>query len=455
MSQHTHDPAILNGPIPGTFVRYMIPSILGLMAITTASVVDGMFVGQFVSAEGLAAINLLIPYLSLLFGLALMIAIGGAVRAGHYLGEGNHSAASGLMGLCLLAITIIALAFMSMSLLAGTHILRFLGTPDSLLPLIQPYFRIISAVLVLQTLTMVLYYFIRLDGGQRLATTALTIGALANILLDALLIIVFEMGLLGAAFATAVSQTVQLIILSGFFLRKHRRLQLQLPWAQWRQLIKVAFNGLSELANEISAGVVILVLNLILVKQLGVEGVAAFAVINYLIFVSLMLYYGIADALHLLTSQNHGAGQFLRIQGFVRTALTMVLIVSTCITAMLLIWPEKVSGMFISDASEDALPLSAAYISLVWPLFVINGINVTLAIYLTAMQQPVPSMLIALSRGLVLPVSLLLSLSALLPQPLFLVALPISEWLTFILASLLFWQYRPLHRRWQKTKNAA
>ena len=73
---------ILQGAIFPTFVRYAIPSILGLLAITTASIVDGIFVGRFVSSDALAAVNLMIPYLTLLFGLALMITIGGAVRAG-------------------------------------------------------------------------------------------------------------------------------------------------------------------------------------------------------------------------------------------------------------------------------------------------------------------------------------------------------------------------------------
>ncbi len=443
MSQQQTDSLILSGPIITTFLRFALPSILGLLAITTASIVDGMFVGHFVSADGLAAINLLIPYLSLIFGLALMLAIGGAVRGGHYLGQSLNTKASAVFSKCLIAIVVIGLLFMVLSWLFDTTILGWLGTPDSLVPLILPYFHIISAVLVIQIFTMVLYYFIRQDNGQRLATTALVTGAMLNIALDALFIIHFDLGLVGAAWATAIAQGTQLLILGCFFLRKQRLLLFSWPQQGWAELGRISFNGLSECINEISGGLVILVLNWLMVTHLGVTGIAAFAVINYLIFVSLMLYYGIADALHLLVSHNHGAGNPERIMQFMITACGMVLLISAGLTTALLFWPQWITGLFLDEASKATRLLSSDFIGLVWPLFLINGINVTLSIYLTAMQKPKPSMLIAVSRGLILPVGLLFILSRVIDGHGFLLALPIAEWLTFILAAFLFWRFRP------------
>lgn len=442
MSQANHHSLIQSGPVIPTFLRFALPSILGLLAITTASIVDGMFVGHFVSADGLAAINLLLPYLSLVFGLALMIAIGGAVRCGHFLGQALSDKASAVLSKCLVAVLIIGLSFLLLSWWLDQTILRWLGTPDSLMALILPYFHIISAVLVVQIFTMVLYYFIRQDNGQKLATTALVTGALMNIALDALFIIHFEMGLVGAAWATAIAQSLQLIILLSFFSRRKRLLLWSWP-QEWSELKQISFNGLSECINEISGGLVILVLNWVLVTQLGVDGIAAFAVINYLIFVSLMLYYGIADALHLLISHNHGAGQPHRIMQFVITATAMVLIVSLALTLILLFWPQWLTSLFLDEASASTRTLSVEFIDLVWPLFLINGVNVIASIYLTAMQKPKPSMLIAMSRGLVLPVGLLFLLTWLLASPAFLIALPIAEWLTFAMAAFLFWRFRP------------
>lgn len=91
----------------------------------------------------------------------------------------------------------------------------------------------------------------------------------------------------------------------------------------------------------------------------------------------------------------------------------------------------------------ESQQLSAQFILLVWPLFVVNGLNVTLSVYLTAMQKPLQSMLVALTRGLILPAALLLLFVALLPDIQFLIALPLAEWLTFIFALVLCWKYSP------------
>ncbi|WP_296591006.1 MATE family efflux transporter [Methylophaga sp.] len=434
---------VLNGPIISTFLKFAIPSILGLLAITTASIVDGIFIGQFVSSAGLAAITLLIPFFTLIFAIALMFSIGGAVRAGSYLGQSNIEAASAVFSKCLISILVVSLLFMSFSLILDRQILTLLGAPEELVTLVLPYFHIICVVLVLQVTSMVLYYFIRLDNRQKLGTFALVAGALINIALDALFIISLEMGLKGAAMATLAAQIVQMLILSTYFLNKKRRLRLLLRPGNWSEVVKVAYNGLSEFVNELSGGMVILLLNWLLIIHQGVSGLAAFAVINYLIFISLMIYYGIADALHLLISQNHGAAQAKRIRDFLITAMLIVLSLSLSIISVLLLYPEWLIQLFLQDDAVESQQLSAQFILLVWPLFVVNGLNVTLSVYLTAMQKPLPSMLVALTRGLVLPAALLLLFVALLPDKQFLIALPLAEWLTFIFALVLCWKYSP------------
>ena len=414
-----------------------------MLAITTASIVDGIFIGQFVSSAGLAAITLLIPFFTLIFAIALMFSIGGAVRAGSYLGQSNIKAASAVFSKCLISILVVSLLFMSFSLILDRQILTLLGAPEELITLVLPYFHIICVVLVLQVTSMVLYYFIRLDNRQKLGTFALVAGALINIALDALFIINLEMGLKGAALATLAAQIVQMLILSTYFLSKNRRLRLLLRPGKWSEVAKVAYNGLSEFVNELSGGMVILLLNWLLIIHQGVSGLAAFAVINYLIFISLMIYYGIADALHLLISQNHGAAQAKRIRDFLITAMVIVLSLSLSIISVLLLYPEWLIQLFLQDDAVESQQLSAQFILLVWPLFVVNGLNVTLSVYLTAMQKPLQSMLVALTRGLILPAALLLLFVALLPDKQFLIALPLAEWLTFIFALVLCWKYSP------------
>ncbi len=121
----------------------------------------------------------------------------------------------------------------------------------------------------------------------------------------------------------------------------------------------------------------------------------------------------------------------------------MVFAVSIILVSVLLLYPQWLIQLFLQEGALESQQLSAEFIQLVWPLFAVNGLNVTLSVYLTAMQKPLPSMSVALSRGFILPVGLLLLLSAWLPDKQFLIALPLAEGLTLILAIILCWKYSP------------
>jgi len=434
---------VLTGSILSSFLKLAIPSILGLIAITTASIVDGMFIGHYVNAEGLAAINLLLPYLSLIFGIALMFSIGGAVRAGFYIGQNEFDKSSAIFSQCLIVIVGIGLLFALFSWLFSDAILSLLGFPETLISVIEPYFHIISLVVVVQITTMVMYYFIRQDGSQTLGSVALITGSIINIVLDFLFIAVFSWELEGAAAATAIAQTIQLVILSSYFFKKKSKLKIRWQALSGKDLAPIVMNGGSEFINELSAGIVILVLNWLMISRIGIHGVAAFAVINYLIFISLMLYYGIADALHLVISQNYGAKKYARIQAYLITASICILVLSLSLVILLVIHPDLVSGLFLDNDLHSTHSLSQQFIGIIWPLFLINGINIIISVYLTAIGQAIPSMTIALLRGLILPTSLLVIMSLLLTDDLFLIALPVSEWVTFIVAIVMLCKYRP------------
>lgn len=449
MDEQARGNPILAGPQWPVFFRYALPSVAGLLALTTANIVDGIFIGNFAGADALAALNLLIPYFTLLFGLALMLAIGGTVRAGKYLGEGRVDAASAIFSKCLIATLAISLGATALCLMFHQDLYRALGASPDLFPLMSEYFLVIIWVLVVQLGSMVLYYFIRVDGLPVLATTALVAGALANIALDALLVGFLGLGLQGAALATGLAQVLQLAILLAYFGYRQRRLRFSLFQKQWREVLQAAANGISEWINEVSVGVVLLLINWLLMASHGVPGVAAFTVVNYLIFLSLMIFYGISDAMHVLISHNLGAGNAYRIRQFMVCGGTVILGLSAAL--LLAIWFQggAVVRLFLDTSSSSnssaALTeqLANDFLATLWPLFLVNGLNLLLSVYLTAMHRPLPSAAVALSRSLVLPALLLLLLSRFLPDWPLLAALPMAEWLTFLLAIALFVKFRP------------
>lgn len=116
----------LEGPIFITFLKYLLPSMVGILAMSSASIVDGIFIGNYIGVPALAAVNLIIPILSVLFGVGLMLSIGGSVRAGKYLGQKNELSASAIFSKTIIAVAIYAIIIITIALLLESSLLRFL-----------------------------------------------------------------------------------------------------------------------------------------------------------------------------------------------------------------------------------------------------------------------------------------------------------------------------------------
>ena len=159
----------LEGPIVHTFIKYMMPSLLGLIAMTSASLVDGMFIGNYEGVTALAAVNLIIPITTLLFGVSMMISIGGSVRGGKYLGEKNTAAASAIFSKTLIFMVVYGLIVIALGLMFEAEIFATLGADKTLFPVMSEYYRIIFPFLFFQFIVIQIYFFIRLDGFPKLS----------------------------------------------------------------------------------------------------------------------------------------------------------------------------------------------------------------------------------------------------------------------------------------------
>ncbi|MFY0665365.1 MAG: polysaccharide biosynthesis C-terminal domain-containing protein [Natronospirillum sp.] len=440
MSRTNHS---LTSAVLPTFYRLWIPSMLGLLALSTASIVDGLFIGNYVGATALAAVNLIIPFFGILFGLVFMLAMGGAVRAGKYIGEEDYAAASGIFSKTLIAVVALAAAVTTLALVFETTLLRGLGATDEVLPLMQTYFRITMGFVWAQLLTVTLYFFVRLDGYPALAAIALAIGSAINIGLDYLFIAHLNLGIAGAAWATGISQTIPFLVLCSYFLFRKRHLHFNWQQKGWRELFQSAFNGLSEFVNEVSGSIIALILNWLFVLRYGVEGVAAFTVLNYLLVIGMMMVFSIGDAGGVFVSQNFGARQLERIRRFLLVSAANAMLIAFIFVGLLVGFTEQLVTVFLQEDESNVIALAVELVSWIWPVFLVNGLTMIVTSYLTALHLPVASALIAMSRGLILPAALLITLFVLLPAQPFIVAIPLAEWLTFGLALFFLWRYFP------------
>ena len=443
-SAPAEDSHALDGPVAPTFFRYLGLSLVGLVAMTSASLVDGVFIGNYVGVTALAVVNLIIPITTLLFGVGLMLAIGGSVRGGKYLGERDPAAASAVFSKTLVSATLYGCVVVALGFVLEEHLFAALGATEDLFPLMREYYRIIMPFLVAQLAAIALYFFIRLDGFPNLAATALTVGAAVNIALDYLFIGVFGWGLAGAAFATGLSQALPLVVMLVYFVKPGRRLRFGFRQDNWKEVFQAAYNGISEFINEVSGGIVALILNWMLIQRVGVAGVAAITVVNYLMLLGFMVFFAVADTIGVMVSQNYGARDAQRIRAFLVTAGSTIALVSIAFIGLLLTVSRPMILLFVDDQdSAEMVAMATDFVTYVWPLFLFAGGNMLISGYFTAIHRPFQSGVVALCRGLVFPTTFLVLGYYLLADYGFVAALPVAEGVTALLALALLTQHLP------------
>ena len=430
---------IASGNIYKTFFKFTLPNMVGLIAMSSVALVDGYFVGNYVNSVALAAVNIIIPLITVVFGISIMLTIGAAVLIGTYLGEGKVNKASAVFTKVMITITVISLFFTVLCFIFSEEVSRLLGANDEIMVYAVPYLKMVSIFFLFQALEYSLSVIIRTDGNPYLASTAVLFGAVLNFILDYIFIVKMNMGISGAALGTGISFMTSTFLMLFHFILKKGRVYLTKQIGKWEEIIYASYNGSSELLSEASVAVVAYLFNNIMVQNLGTYGVEAFAVINYALWATNMLCYAVGDSLVPLISINYGAMQYKRIQTILSLSRISVIFIGASVFALFTFIPEKIIAILLNPVTDkDAFDIALVFADYMKYAFLILGLNMVYSSSFTAFQKPLHSVVVALSRGLILPVIFIYTMPLFFADKGIYSAVPLAEALTFILSFILW-----------------
>ena len=429
--------------ISSVFFQYSIPSVLGMLAISSASIVDGFFIGNYVGDFGLAAINISFPIFSLLFGFALMLAIGSSVVSGKLIGQGDIKSASIIFSKTMVCITLFSFITCTVLFLNIETILHLFGADENLTKIAIDYLSIILIFIPFLMIGVVLDYFVRVDNRPNLAFIALLFSAVINVILDWFLIVYLQKGIFGAALATGISQLALIFILLPHFFSKKATLKFVKPIGSYIQILKASYNGASEFINEISVGITTLIFNYVMIKNFDIEGIAAFTVINYLLMIGIMISFGISDSLQPIISKNFGAKENKRIEEFLKLAFITTGLVGVVMILLIIFTPNTLANIFLEDTNHKTKEIVLSFATFIWIAFLFDGFNLVISAYFTAIHKPLASMIIAISRSFILPVFFIVTLPFFFDLNGIFMAIPMAEFMTFIIGIILFKKFSP------------
>lgn len=430
---------IATGSIYKTYFKFTVPNMAALIAMSSVSLVDGYFVSNYVSSVALAAVNIIIPLVTVIFGISIMLTMGAAVLIGNYLGEGKIVHASAIFTKVTITITVMSLFATVVCFIFSEQIARFLGANDEIIVYAVPYLEMVSIFFLFQALEYALSVLIRTDGNPYLASSAVLLGAVLNFILDYLLIVKMDMGISGAALGTGLSFVASTILILFHFFLKKGRLYLTAKIGKWKEMALAAYNGSSELLSEASVAVVAYLFNNIMVQSMGTYGVKAFTVINYSLWAVNMLCYAIGDSLVPLISINYGASKYERIKKIISLSRISVLFIGISVFVLFVFVPEKIIATLLDPVTDEAaFSVTLIFADYAKYAFLFIGLNIVFSSSFTAFQKPLHSIVIALSRGLVLPVIFVFIMPFILGDTGLYIAVALAETVTTILGFILW-----------------
>ena len=386
-------------------LRFTLPSIAMMIFTSIYGVVDGIFVSNFAGKTPFAAINLIMPYLMVFGTLGFMIGTGGTALVSMTLGMGDKKRANELFSLLTytailggLALTVISMVFLRPAAIA-------LGAEGQMLEDAVTYGYIVQSVLTAYILQYAFQSFCIAAEKPNLSLGMTVAAGCINIVLDALFVGFFRWGLIGAAVATAIAQTVGAIIPIVYFFRPNKSL-LRLGKCRFdgRALLRTATNGSSELMSNLSMSLVSMLYNLQLMAYAGEDGIAAYGVIMYVNFIFIAVFVGLSIGSAPIIGFNHGAENHAELKNVLKKCLTLMAVFSVVLTGAAEIVSRPLAGVFVSyDPQLHDMTTRGFRIYIL--SFLLCGFNIFGSSFFTALNNGLISALISFLRTLVFQIA--------------------------------------------------
>lgn len=395
-------------------LRFVLPSIVMMIFTSIYGVVDGLFVSNYVGKTAFAAVNLIMPFLMAISALGFMIGTGGSAIVAKTLGEGKKKQANEYFSMLVYLTLIGGIVLSALGILFSPLIARGLGADGALLTNCVLYARITLLSMPAFMLQNVFQSFFVTAEKPKLGLGVIVIAGVTNMVLDFLLVGVFQIGLAGAAFATVTSECIGGLFPILYFARKNSSLlKLGRTHFNGKIFLCACGNGSSELMTNLSSSIVNSLYNIQLMNLAGENGVAAFGTIMYVNFIFIAIFLGYSIGSAPLVSYHYGAGNHDELKNLFQKSLRLIGIWGLMLFILAQLIARPLAAIFVGyDADLFSMTQNGFRIYCI--AYLINGFNIYGSSFFTALNNGLISAAISFLRTLVFQLAAVLLLPLLL-----------------------------------------
>ena len=391
-------------------LRFVFPSIVMMIFTSIYSVVDGLFVSNYVGKTALASINLILPFLMGLSALGFMIGTGGSAIVAKTLGEGDLKRANSYFSMLVYVTAIGGIILALLGMLLVPSVASLLGAEGELLSNCILYGRISFISMPAFMLQNVFQSFFVTAEKPKLGLAVIITAGVTNMILDLLFVGILGFGLAGAAVATVCGEMIGGLFPVFYFSRKNSSL-LRLGKTQFngRILMQTCVNGSSELMTNLSSSIVNSLYNIQLMKFAGENGVAAYAAIMYVNFIFIAIFLGYSIGSAPIISYHYGAGNHGELKNLYKKSLQLVGFWGILLFVLAQLLATPLAKLFVGYDST-LLAMTQTGFRIYSLVYLINGFNIFGSSFFTALNNGVVSAVISFLRTLVFQIGAVLIL---------------------------------------------
>lgn len=415
-------------------LKYSIPAAISLLITAIYNIVDRIFVGNFNGTSALAGLSICFPLSYMMMAFGLTCSAGGSSLFSLFAGKGEQKNMNRAFGNSLLLAVVSELLLTAFLLVFADPILKVFGVTETAYEYALEYYRIVALGCLFQGLTQVFCDFVRVSGKPVLGMCVTGIGAVTNIILDAVFVAVLNWGVTGAAWATVIGQVFSAIFGAFLILKGYTKVELEretfafdLPLS--RQIISCGF---SFWIAQMAMGLISLVYNSQLGKYGGDTAISVYAVVASIMTFVIMPASGISQGIQPIVGNNFGAGKYKRVMAVLYQASAFSVGVTCVIWLIVMFFPKAILLSF--GASEEMLELGVTGLRTNFCITPILGFVMLATTFFQSIAKPIPSIVITFLRQILFLIPLIYLFPALWGINGIFLAQPVSDVLALILS---------------------
>ena len=436
---------LLENDMKHLFFKYLIPSVGGMLGVSLYVLGDTMIVGRGIGSVGLAALNISIPIINVFHGLGLLFGIGASTAISISRGRGNENQVNNIFTIAMVLSLISGIILTLLRVFFIEDISMILGASKDTFHMSKDYLSVLMTFSPMFLLNYTLTVLVRNDGNPNLSMWAMLAGSIVNVILDYVFIFIFGWDMAGAALATCISPMLGLLLLSIHFIKKQNKMKFTRIKLKLSILKRIVSNGFASFIVELSAGLVIFIFNLVIIKLTGDIGVSAYSIIANLSLIATAIFTGIGQAIQPIVSVNFGAKKMSRVYKAGKFAIYTSLVVGVIFYLIGLLFPEFLVSIF-SRGDKELLDITVEGIKIYFLSFIFMGINIVLTSYLQSKEYARASMIMSLLRGFIFTLVYLIMLSNIFGLTGVWMTLPLAELSTIIVSAIAFINVKKIMR---------